>query len=197
MTTALSDERREAILAAATHIFADKGYANATMDDVAQAIGYTKPVIYDHFKGKEDLYIEIIRITSQRLRQLLNEAVAAEADGRKKVEAAFRVYFNLVVRKSEVFRLLFLQSGPPETENQLRTVEVDLVSFIEPLLTEGLNAEHRREIAGAVVGMAEGAAVVWLVRYARGEASNDASEGEKLAARIATLAWGGLRSVTP
>lgn len=197
MTTTASDERRTQILTAATHVFAEKGFAAATMDDVASAIGYTKPVIYDHFQGKDALYTEIVRSTSDRMMELLREAVERQSEPRKKVEAAFQVYFELVVTESDAFRVLFLQAGSTERNHELRAVEVDMVSFIEPMLPGQLDGNHKREIAGGVVGMAEGAAVVWLVRRERTGAVGTVAEAHQLAKRIATLAWGGLRAVQP
>lgn len=197
MTTTASDERRTQILTAATRVFAEKGFAATTMDDVASAIGYTKPVIYDHFQGKDALYTEIVRSTADRMMNLLREAVACQSEPRKKVEAAFRVYFELVVTESDAFRVLFLQAGSTERNHELRAVEVDMVSFIEPMLPGQLDNNHKREIAGGVVGMAEGAAVVWLVRRERTGLAGTVDEAHQLAKRIATLAWGGLRAVQP
>lgn len=197
MTTTASDDRRTQILSAATHVFAEKGFASTTMEDVASAIGYTKPVIYDHFQGKDALYSEIVRTTAERMMHLLRDAVARQSEPRKKVEAAFQVYFELVVTESDAFRILFLQAGSAARNHELRAVEVDMVSFIEPMLPEQLDANHKRELAGGVVGMAEGAAVVWLVRRERTGAPESVEEAHQLAKRIATLAWGGLRAVQP
>ncbi len=197
MTTTASDERRSQILDAATRVFAEKGFASTTMDDVASAIGYTKPVIYDHFQGKDALYTEIIRTTADRMMRLLRDAVERQSEPRKKVEAAFQVYFELVVTESDAFRVLFLQAGSTERNVQLRAVEVDMVSFIEPMLPTSLDANHKRELAGGVVGMAEGAAVVWLVRRERTNEVGTVADAHLLAKRIATLAWGGLRAVQP
>ena len=189
MTTTASDERRSQILDAATRVFAEKGFASTTMDDVASAIGYTKPVIYDHFQGKDALYTEIIRTTADRMMRLLRDAVERQSEPRKKVEAAFQVYFELVVTESDAFRVLFLQAGSTERNVQLRAVEVDMVSFIEPMLPTSLDDNHKRELAGGVVGMAEGAAVVWLVRRERTNEVGTVADAHLLAKRIATLAW--------
>ena len=129
--------------------------------------------------------------------RLLRDAVERQSEPRKKVEAAFQVYFELVVTESDAFRVLFLQAGSTERNVQLRAVEVDMVSFIEPMLPTSLDANHKRELAGGVVGMAEGAAVVWLVRRERTNEVGTVADAHLLAKRIATLAWGGLRAVQP
>ncbi len=190
-----SDARRHEILRIATRIFAEHGFQTTTMEQVAKEVGFTKPIIYQHFPGKDALYEEIVATTAARLLVSLQAATTVEQSPRQRVEAAFRVYFELVVQESDAFRVLFLQAGSNEHSKQLRAVEVDLVSLIEPLLADDLDADHRRELAGGVVGMAEGAAVVWLVRQARrGWPQPTPDEAGILAKRIATLAWGGLRA---
>jgi len=189
------DGRRQEILNVATRVFAEHGFQTTTMEQVAKEVGFTKPIIYQHFSGKDALYEEIVATTAARLLVSLQAATSAEQSPRQRVESAFRVYFELVVQESDAFRVLFLQAGSNEHSKQLRAVEVDLVSFIEPLLADDLDDDHRRELAGGVVGMAEGAAVVWLVRQARrGWPRPTPDEASVLAKRIATLAWGGLRA---
>jgi len=190
------DERRHQILDVATKLFAAQGFQTTTMDHVAAAVGFTKPIIYQHFESKDALYSEIVASTALRLMTSLAQATAKESTARGKVEAAFVVYFTLVVEESDAFRVLFLQHHTTEQSRHLRNVETSLVSFIEPLLDTNLEADHKRQIAGAVVGMAEGAAVVWLVRQANnGWPTVPEGEGARLASRIATLAWGGLRTI--
>jgi AcrR family transcriptional regulator len=189
------DGRRQEILHVATRVFAEHGFQTTTMEQVAKEVGFTKPIIYQHFSGKDALYEEIVATTAARLLVSLQAATSAEQSPRQRVESAFRIYFELVVQESDAFRVLFLQAGSNEHSKQLRAVEVDLVSFIEPLLADDLDDDHRRELAGGVVGMAEGAAVVWLVRQARrGWPRPAPDEASVLAKRIATLAWGGLRA---
>ncbi len=190
-----ADARRQEILRVATRIFAENGYQTTTMEQVAKEVGFTKPIIYQHFASKDALYTEIVATTAEKLIASLQQVTAGEQTPRERVESAFRVYFDLVVQESDAFRVLFLQAGSNEHRHQLRAVEVDLVSFIEPLLNEELDDDHRRELAGGVVGMAEGAAVVWLVRQARlGWPETSSDQAKTLAKRIATLAWGGLRA---
>lgn len=190
-----ADARRQEIIRVATRIFAENGYQTTTMEQVAKEVGFTKPIIYQHFASKDALYTEIVATTAEKLIASLQQVTAGEQTPRERVESAFRVYFDLVVQESDAFRVLFLQAGSNEHRHQLRAVEVDLVSFIEPLLNEELDDDHRRELAGGVVGMAEGAAVVWLVRQARlGWPETNSDQAKTLAKRIATLAWGGLRA---
>jgi AcrR family transcriptional regulator len=192
---ASGETRRQDIMHVARKLFADRGYAATTMDDVAEAVKFSKPIVYQSFPSKESLYHEIVVATAQQLLASLSEATQTE-DPRDKVESAFRVYFKLVTEETDAYRILFLHSHEGERAVELRNVELSLISFIEPQLAAGITDEHRRLLAAAVVGMAEGAAVSWLVRQeAQGWPTHGGDEAARLAARIATLAWGGLRAV--
>jgi len=190
-----SETRRRDIVHVARKLFAERGYAATTMDDVAEAVKFSKPIVYQSFPSKESLYHEIVVETAQQLLASLAEATQT-ADPRDKVESAFRVYFRLVTEETDAYRILFLHSHDGERAAELRNVELSLISFIEPQLAAGISDEHRRLLAAAVVGMAEGAGVSWLVRQeALDWPSLGGGEADRLASQIATLAWGGLRSV--
>jgi len=187
--------RRRDIMTVARKLFADRGYAATTMDDVAEAAQFSKPILYQNFSSKESLYHAIVLETAQRLLSRLEEATRDKSP-RDKVESAFQVYFNLVTHETDSFRIFFLHSHEGEAAVEQRNVESSLVSFIEPLIDADLTGDHRRLLAASVVGMAEGAAVSWLVgQEALGWPPVDEDEAVRLAARVATLAWGGLRAV--
>lgn len=189
-------ERREALLQVARTIFAAKGFQSTTMDDIAKEAGFTKPILYQYFESKTDLYREIVAQTADKLLGSLRDAVSAVDSPREKIEVAFRVYFEMVVSETDAFRILFIHSHEGETAGDLRAVEFGLVSFLEPLIALRIKPDHRRQLAAGVVGIAEGAATAWLIQQ-EGKGWPTPSEGvaERLAARSATLAWGGLRSV--
>lgn len=188
-------ERRERLLRVAREIFAERGYQATTMDDVATAAGFTKPILYQHFASKESLYNEIVESASAQLLRALVDATRNIASPREMVDSAFRVFFEVVVNETAAFRLLFLQ--PPVGESsERRRVESKLTSFIEARIPLASEPNHRRQYASSIVGMAEGAATTWLIQQERdGWPALAEGEVERLAARIATLAWGGLRTV--
>ena len=189
-------ERREALLLVARSIFAAKGFQSATMDDIAKEAGFTKPILYQYFESKTDLYREIVAQTADKLLGSLREAVIMVDSPREKIEVAFRVYFEMVVSETDAFRILFIHSHEGETAGDLRAVEMGLVSFIEPLIALRIKPDHRRQLAAGIVGIAEGSATAWLIQQ-EGKGWPVPGEGvaQRLAARSATLAWGGLRSV--
>ena len=78
MSAAMSPtaDRRQQLLNVARALFASRGYVTTTMDDVAEAAGFTKPIVYQHFAGKEALYAELVTSTGDALIKELTEAVA-------------------------------------------------------------------------------------------------------------------------
>src|SRR5262249_46363450 len=97
--------RREQLLGVALEVFARHGFHGTAMNDVAGAAGVTKPVLYQHFQSKRQLYLALLEEVGQRLRQTI-EKVGAEAGGpRAQVERGFRAYFRWVKEDRDAFRL--------------------------------------------------------------------------------------------
>lgn len=189
-------ERREQLLFVARKIFAERGFQATTMDEIAKGAGFTKPILYQFFESKTELYREIVNQTATKLLTSLRDAVSQVDAPRAKIEVAFRVYFEMVVSETDAFRILFIHSHEGETRGDLRNVELGLVSFLEPLIAVRIKPDHRRQLAAGVVGIAEGAATAWLIQQeGKGWPTPAPGVAERLAARSATLAWGGLRSV--
>ena len=201
-------ERREQLFDVALRVFAERGYRAATMDDIAEAAGVTKPLVYQHFSSKRALYLELVESVSQELLAAIAEATAQAEGPRQQVELGFAAYFRMVVQKEAAFRLLYGRevADDPELGSATRQVEKAIAEAIDPLITAGLEPEHRAFLAYAVVGMAEGASRKWLADRSRAEshglapAANSSSsdlesEAARLASRLADLAWAGLRSV--
>jgi len=189
-------ERREQLLLVARGIFAERGFQATTMDDIAKEAGFTKPILYQYFESKTELYHEIVAQTAQKLLSSLDAAVSSVESPRTKIEVAFRVYFEMVVTETDAFRILFIHAHEGETATELRKLELGLIAFLEPYINISISDDHRRQLAAGVVGIAEGAAATWLVQQAtKGWPAPTPSEVERLAARSATLAWGGLRAV--
>jgi AcrR family transcriptional regulator len=201
-------ERRNQLFDVALSLFAERGYAATTMDDIAEAAGVTKPLVYQHFDSKRALYLELMDVVSAKVIEAITSATA-QADGpRQQVELGFAAYFEMVVGNEDAFLLLYGRDAPddPELGDALRRVEDAIAEAIDPLIDAGLDPEHRLLLAYAVVGMAEGASRHWMAgRGARDLAGSPPGlpEGSSatsldaglLAIRLADLAWAGLRQV--
>jgi AcrR family transcriptional regulator len=197
-----ADARRRQLFDVALSLFAEHGYAATTMDDIAEAAGVTKPLVYQHFDSKRALYLELMDVFSG---ELVTRIVAATADAegpRQQVERGFAAYFALMVDNEQAFRLLYGRDAPDDRElgSALRRVEETIAQAIDPLIDAGLAPEHRLVLAHAVVGMAEGASRHWLDAGREGGGADAggaarAEEAARLAVRLADLAWAGLRQV--
>jgi AcrR family transcriptional regulator len=189
-------ERRDQLLLVARRIFAERGFQATTMDEIAKEAGFTKPILYQYFESKSDLYRQIVAETATKLLDSLAKAVASVDTPRAKIEVAFRVYFEMVIDETDAFRVLFIHSHEGEMIGELRNLEIVLATFLEPFINISISDDHRRQLAAGVVGIAEASAVTWMEQQeAKGWPVPAANESERLAARSATLAWGGLRAV--
>src|SRR6056297_3773897 len=99
--------RREQILDVALEVFAAHGFHGASMNDVADAVGVTKPVLYQHFDSKRDLYQALLDEVGTRLLEAIAKATAEATDGKSRTELGFRAYFRWVADDHDGFRLLF------------------------------------------------------------------------------------------
>jgi len=197
-----ADARRRQLFDVALTLFAEHGYAATTMDDIAEAAGVTKPLVYQHFDSKRALYLELLDVVSLELVDRIVQSTAAAVGPRQQVELGFAGYFELMVDNEPAFRLLYERDAPDDTElgAALLRVEETIAQAIDPLIDAGLDPEHRRLLAHAVVGMAEGASRHWLDAHRGGTDASETSfdreaEAARLAAQLADFAWAGLRQV--
>jgi AcrR family transcriptional regulator len=193
-----ADRRRQQLLDVALKLFARRGFNATTMDDIAEAAGVTKPLLYQHFASKRALYLELLDSVSHTMLEAIGKAIAAAGGPRQQVEGGFAAYFHLVVSHADAFHLLFGSDVPndPELSRAVRNVEDSIAESIDVLIDAGLDEDHRRLLAFAVVGMAEGASRHFLSARDPHEGTPE-SEAARLAGRLADLAWAGLRSVHP
>jgi len=196
-----ADRRREQLLDVALKLFASRGFNATTMEDIADAAGVTKPLLYQHFDSKRALYLELANSVADSLVAAIGKAVADAEGPRQQVAGGFAAYLHLVLTRADAFNLLFGSDVPndPDLSRAVRGVKSTIAEAVEPLIDAGLEEDHRRILAYAVVGMAEGASLhFFATRAERGKTAPDsqaADESTRLTARLADLAWAGLRSV--
>jgi AcrR family transcriptional regulator len=186
-----ADQRRLQLLEVARTRFADQGFHATSMDEIAEAAGVTKPVLYQHFPSKRALYVELLEDTADQLLRLLEAATSSVATGRERVEAGFRAYFQFAVGDRSAFRLLFgasIRTDPEFARIVDSTIRV-AADTISSLIEIPASDEQRHVLANALVGMAES-----VGRRALQEPEPEV-DGEELARWIAELAWFGLRGV--
>jgi AcrR family transcriptional regulator len=196
-----ADRRREQLLDMALKLFASRGFNATTMEDIAEAAGVTKPLLYQHFDSKRALYLELADSVADSLVEAIGKAVADAEGPRQQVAGGFAAYLHLVLTHADAFNLLFGSDVPndPDLSRAVRGVKSTIAEAVDPLIDAGLEEGHRRMLAYAVVGMAEGASLHFLTTRVQSDevpqGSEAADEATRLAARLADLAWAGLRSV--
>lgn len=185
-------ERREQLVATATSVFAEQGFHATSMNDVAEAAGVTKPVLYQHFSSKRDLFVELLTEIGDQLRDRIAKATADAAGPRQQIEQGFRAYFDYVGANTDAYRVLFGAGArrDPEFASLTRSVEESIADAIaELIVVDGRPAEDRELIAHTIVGMTEAASRYWL--------THDRTPNiDELAESVARLAWSGMRGIT-
>lgn len=185
-----ANARREQILEVALDVFAAAGFHGASMNDVADAAGVTKPVLYQHFDSKRELYQALLEAVGNRLLVAIAKATAEATNGKTTTELGFRAYFRWVSDDHDAFRLLFGPgtSSDDEFARVIARITSEAADAIAPLIAVDIDESHRRTLAHALVGLAEGASRR-LVEL------GDEFDPDAIAAEVSALAWAGLRAL--
>lgn len=182
--------RREQLLDVALQVFARQGYHGASMNDVADAAGVTKPVVYQHFDSKRDLYLALLDEVGARMLTAISKATAGATDGKDQTELGFTAYFRWVADDHDAFLLLFGSGARRDEEfnDAVRKLTAQVAEAIKPLITADIDAEHQRTLAHGLVGLAEGVS-------RRLVDIGDVFDPVLLGRQVSDLAWAGLRAV--
>jgi AcrR family transcriptional regulator len=181
--------RRAQLLAAAGEVFAANGYHAAAMDEIAERAGVSKPVLYQHFPGKLELYLALLQTHTDELITGVTGALESTSDNKLRVQAAVGAYFDFVDSEGEAFRLVFQSDirGEPAVHETIESATKACVDAITATITAdaGLDEERARLLAVGLVGASQVAAQSWL-------ASNRPIEKSEAVKLISTLAWRGI-----
>ena len=156
-------ERRQQLIETALAVFAEHGMHGASMDDIADAEGVTKPVLYQHFASKRALFLELLDDVGRHLLEAISKATAGATSPRQQVETGLTAYFQFVADHHASFELLFGDGSRRDDEmaEAVERVEATIADFVAALINAGLDDAHRRLLAHAIVGMAESASRRW------------------------------------
>ena len=182
-------ERREQLLAVALSVFASQGFHQTSMNEVAEAAGITKPVLYQHFTSKRELYLAVIEEAGRRLIDAITDPRIAASSGRQRTELGFLAYFDWIASDHDAFSLLFGGGSRRDSEFSeiVRGFTSKIADAIEPLITADIDADHRRNLAYAIVGMTEAVSRRLIER-------GDNFDSQLVARQVSDLAWAGLRA---
>jgi AcrR family transcriptional regulator len=182
--------RRKQLLAAAQEVFVANGYHAAAMDDIADRAGVSKPVLYQHFPGKLELYLALLDRSCDTIIEACKEALASTDDNKLRVTATVQVFYDYVAGARGAFRLVFESDLTNEDAVRARVDRVthSCAEAIAEVIHEdtGLPGEQSRLLAVSLVGMAQVSARFWL--DTAGEISQDDA-----ATLVSGLAWRGIR----
>lgn len=183
------DARRAQLLEAAQHVFVHNGYHAAAMDDIAERAGVSKPVLYQHFPGKLELYLALLETHGNDLVRRVRQAIESTPDNKQRVRAAVGALYEFVDGEGQAFRLVFESDlrGEPAVEKAVESALSSCIDAVAEAVTAdaGLDADRARLLAVGLVGLSHVTARYWLDE----QRSISREEAVNL---MSTLAWKGL-----
>ena len=183
-------ERRAQLLESALEVFVAQGYHAAAMDDIAERAGVSKPVLYQHFPGKLDLYLALLDSSCDMIIDNCRVALESTHDNKMRVAATMDAFFEYVAGDNGAFRLVFESdlTNQDAVRERVDRVTRECAEAIAEVIAEdtGLPTEQSRLLAVSLVGMAQVSARFWL------DTAHDLSQ-EDAATLVAGLAWRGIR----
>jgi AcrR family transcriptional regulator len=181
-------ERRHQLIDIARSLFAERGYEGTSIEEVAQRAGVSKPVVYEHFGGKEGLYAVVV---DREMSALLDGVTASLTNNqyRPRVEAVTLALLTYIEERTDGYRVLIRDSPPSLSPGTYSTLFNDAVSQVASILAgdfsrRGLDPELAPMYARALVGSVSMTAQWWM----------GAREPNKevVAAHLVNLMWNGL-----
>lgn len=173
-------------------VFVEHGYHGTSMDDIAVAAQVSKPVLYQHFPGKHELFMDLLGTQVQVLSSALSEALSSTDDNRERVRATIRAHFQFMDRQDRAYRLLF-DSGlnnDPTVASQLEGLTHEFASEIADIIAVDtrLPREHALLLGHGLAGLVQSATRYWATQP-EGPDRPSLDEATELAFR---LTWRGI-----
>jgi len=186
-------ERREQLLTVARALFAEKGFDATSVEEIAARAGVSKPVVYEHFGGKEGLYAVLVDREMSSLLDKLTDSIAS-GHPRRMLEQAALVLLTYIEEETDGFRVLTRDSPAEGASRTFSSLLNDIASQVEHILgrefaKRGINTKLAPMYAQMLVGMVGGTGQWWLeVRKPK---------RDEVAAHLVNLVWNGLAHMEP
>jgi AcrR family transcriptional regulator len=184
-------ERRAQLLDVGRSVFATHGYEGASIEEIAKRARITKPVVYEHFGGKEGLYAVIVDREVRKLVDLISAALEGDHP-RVLLEQAALALLSYIEEEPEGFQILIRDSPFASSSGTLASVIGDIADQVEHILAEeftkrGFDTKFSPIYSRALVGMVALVGQWWM----------DAGKPERevVAAHLVNLAWNGLKDL--
>jgi AcrR family transcriptional regulator len=182
-------ERRRQLLDAAREVFVSQGYHAAAMDEIAERAGVSKPVLYQHFPGKLELYLALLDESVDALVETVRGALRSTADNKQRVAATFSAYFEYVAGAGQTFRLVFESDLGNEAavRARLERGQRECAELVSQVVSQdaGLDQDEAHLLSVGMVGLAQVTARYWL-------STQDHISREAAEQLVARLAWRGI-----
>jgi AcrR family transcriptional regulator len=186
-------ERREQLLDVGRRLFAERGLDGTSIEEIAAKAGVSKPVVYEHFGGKEGLYAVVVDREVSRFLEMANRLLEGK-DTTLKFEVAAVTLLRYIQDNADGFRILVRDSNPTSGSGTFASLISDIASQVEYILADvlkdrGYNPKLAPMYAQMLVGMVAFTGQWWL----------DARKPdlEVVAAHLVNLAWNGLSQLDP
>jgi AcrR family transcriptional regulator len=182
-------ERREQLLDIGRKLFAEKGFEGTSVEEIASTAQVSKPVVYEHFGGKEGLYAVVVDREIRTLLDAITASLGTEDHPRVLLENAALALLGYIESSTDGFRILVRDSPVAQSTGTFASLISDVASQVEYLLADefkarGLEAKVAPLYAQMLVGMVALTGQYWL--YHRKPKKQD------VAAHLVNLAWNGL-----
>ena len=182
-------QRREQLLEIGRSLFAEKGFDATSVEEIAQRAGVSKPVVYEHFGGKEGLYAVVVDREMSALLDTITGALTSTGHPRELLEKAAFALLDYVEKSSDGFRILVRDSPVASSTGSFASLLSDAATQVEHIMVNqfrarGFDTKHAPMYAQLLVGMVALTGQWWL----------DARKPKKsdVAAHLVNLAWNGL-----
>ncbi|MFM9141564.1 MAG: TetR/AcrR family transcriptional regulator [Actinomycetota bacterium] len=183
------DERRAQLLSAALESFTTSGYHAASMDEIAERANVSKPVLYQHFPSKLDLYLAVLDLHIDSLVFSIQKAIASTRENKNRVKATIDAYFGFIEGEGEAFRLLFESdmSVEPQVRERLERMTYDCAVAVSAVISvdTGLPKDEAMILAIGLIGCAQISARHWLEKGGKIDRS-------QASALVTSLMWRGI-----
>ncbi|KQR82763.1 TetR family transcriptional regulator [Arthrobacter sp. Leaf337] len=160
------DERRAQLLAAAQEVFVANGYHGAAMDEIAETAHVSKPVLYQHFPSKRELYLALLDSHLSSLTELMMGALNSTDDNDERVQAVMRAYYRFIASDDQAHRLVFESDliNDSDVSSRLETFNKAFADAIARVIAEDtkLPMLEAQLLGRGLAGMAQVSARYWL-----------------------------------
>jgi AcrR family transcriptional regulator len=181
--------RRSQLLGAAREVFVAQGYHSAAMDEIAERAGVSKPVLYQHFPGKHELYIALVEQTATEVVETVRGGLGSTRDNQLRGFGAVNAFFDFIDRDNESFRLIFESdlTNDSDVRDRVDAVHQQCADMTAELIQEetGLSWDECELLGMGLIGMAHVAARFWLQKGRQ-------MPREEAVRLVAQLVWGGV-----